>query len=305
MALPSESVVVDVVVVSYNSRATLRGCVAPLSALPWATVTVVDNASSDGSLDAIADLPAALIRAPRNGGFSYGCNLGAEAGVAPYVLLLNPDARIEPGDLAALVWTLESNPGLAVAAPRILEEDGRVAWSQRRFPTLRSTFAQALFLQRLFPRSRWSDQVIRDPAAYTQPAEPDWLSGACLLVRRRALRAIGGLDEEFFLYSEDTDLCRRLREAGWKARFEPSATARHVGGASAPRHRTEWISARSRVRYARKHHGLVVAALEAVGVALRSLTHAAVWLHRPAVARGHIAAARAALAAVRARGQPS
>jgi N-acetylglucosaminyl-diphospho-decaprenol L-rhamnosyltransferase len=301
MAGPAESALVDVVVVSYNSRATLRGCVESLAALSWTSVTVVDNASSDGSHEVVVDLPIMLIHPGRNGGFSYGCNRGAAAGTAPYVLLLNPDARIDAADLATLVRCLEVDSTLAVAAPRILEVDGRIAWSQRRFPALSSTFAQALFLQRLAPRAPWSDQVIRDPAAYIRPATPDWLSGACLLVRREALEAFGGLDEGFFLYSEDTDLCRRLRTKGWGVRYEPAATARHTGGASAPRHQTGWISARSRVRYARKHHGVAVAAVEAIGVALGALTHAAVWLHRPAVARGHVAAARAAFAAVRVR----
>lgn len=290
---------VDVVVVSYNSGATIRGCVETLCALAWASVTIVDNASPEPCAPAIADLPVRYIPAPQNGGFSYGCNLGAVTGTAPYILLLNPDARIEPEGLAALVEALDGEGSVALAAPRILDDDGRLDWSQRRFPRLRSTLAQALFLQRLFPRAAWADELIRDPTAYAQPRAPDWVSGACVLVRRAALERLGGLDEGFFLYSEDTDLCRRVWSAGWRVRFEPAATARHVGGGSAPRHQTEWISARSRVHYARKHHGRFVAALYAGCVALRGLTHAAAWMHRPAIARAHAAAGKAALAAVR------
>ena len=290
---------VDVVVVAYNSRATLRACVAPLCELPWVRVTVVDNASPEGGAETVADLPLRLIRAPRNGGFSYGCNLGVAGGEAPYVLLLNPDARLDAAGLERLVAVLHEDPATGVAGPRLLDDEGGLAWSQRRFPRLRSTFAQALFVQRLLPRATWTDEVIRDPAAYERPGEPDWLSGACLLLRRDALERLGGLDEGFFLYSEDTDLCRRLRDAGYRVRYEPGVTARHEGGASAPRTTTEWIAARSRVRYARKHEPAPVAVAAALGVALSAATHAAVWLHRPDRARGHAAAARAALTSTR------
>lgn len=291
---------VDAVIVAYNSRDTLRDCVAPLIALPWVAVTVVDNASPDDSSAAVADLPVHVISAPRNGGFAYGCNLGIGEGESDFVLLLNPDARIDADSLASLVDALRADPRLGAVGPRTLDDDGRLVWSQRRFPRLRSTYAQALFLQRVAPRAGWTDEVIRDGAAYDRPGTPDWLSGACLLLRREALDAVGGLDEGFFLYSEETDLFRRMRTNGWRVGYEPGATAQHSGGASAPRETTKRIWAQSRVRYARKHHGGAVAVLEAAGVALGALTHAIVWLHRPARARGHAAAAHAALTAARA-----
>jgi N-acetylglucosaminyl-diphospho-decaprenol L-rhamnosyltransferase len=297
--MPGSSVTVDAVVVAYNSRETLRACVAPLAELPWVAVTVVDNASPDDSAAAVADLPVRVIRAPQNGGFAYGCNLGLADATAEFVLLLNPDARIDADSLSSLVDALRAESRVAGVGPRTLDDAGRLVWSQRRFPRLRSTYAQAVFLQRVLPMASWTDEVIRDPDAYARPGAPDWISGACLLLRREALDPIGGLDEGFFLYSEDTDLFRRLRSAGWEVRYEPRATARHRGGASAPRHTTERIAARSRVRYARKHQGATVAMLEACGVLIGALTHAVAWLHRPARARGHAAAARAALVAVR------
>lgn len=287
---------IDAVIVSYRSAATLRGCVEPLAAMPGVQVTVVDNDSPDDAVETIADLRAEVERSPRNGGFSYGCNLGAARGGAPLLLFLNPDARLDAGALEALTAALGRDPSMALVGPRIIEDDGELAWSQRRFPRLRSTFAQALFLHRLFPRAAWTDELIRDRAAYERPGSPDWVSGACMLVRRDAFEAVGGLDERFFLYCEDTDLCKRLRDARHTIGFEPAAEVHHVGGASSGAGETRPIAARSRVLYARKHLSPVAARTEALGVALGEAIHAATAVTRPATRRGHMAALRAALA---------
>lgn len=287
---------VHAVVVAYRSAATLRGCVAPLAAIPGVGVTVVDNASPDDTAAAVAGLPVELIRAPRNGGFSYGCNLGAAGATAPYLLFLNPDARIDAAALEALVAVAREDPATGLVGPRIVDDDGSLAYSLRRFPRLRSTYAQALFLHRVRPSAPWTDELVRDAAAYTRPATAEWLSGACMLVRRTAFEAIGGFDERFFLYCEDTDLCLRLGQAGHPVRFEPRAEVHHVGGASAGAGETQAIAARSRVLYARKHRGRATTRLEALGVALGEATHVLSSVHRPAVRRGHAAALRAALA---------
>jgi N-acetylglucosaminyl-diphospho-decaprenol L-rhamnosyltransferase len=284
---------IDVVVVAYRSAATLRGCVEPLVAIDGVHVTVVDNASPDDSVATIEDLGVEIVRAPRNGGFAYGCNLGVERGSAPYLLFLNPDARIDAGSLEALAAVLHGDPKAALVAPRILDDDGSLAYSLRRFPRLRSTYAKALFLHRLFPRASWTDELVRNPAPYERPGTAEWVSGACMLVRRDAYEAIGGFDEGMFLYCEDTDLCLRLWQAGYSVRFEPAALVRHVGGASSGAGETQAIAARSRVYYARKHSGRLAARLEALGVALDEATHAAAAVKRPANRRGHLAALRA------------
>jgi N-acetylglucosaminyl-diphospho-decaprenol L-rhamnosyltransferase len=286
-------VLVDVVVVSYGSRATLRDGVAPLAGTPGVRVIVVDNASPDDALDTIADLDVVVVRAGRNGGFSFGCNLGAAAGDAPYLLLLNPDARLEPGALDHLRAVLDADAGAALAAPRLLEDDGSTAPSLRRFPRLRSTLAQALFLHRLLPRL---DELVREPAAYEAPSRPEWVSGACMLIRRSAFEQLGGMDERFFLYCEDTDVCRRIWDAGLTVRYEPAAVARHVGGVSGDRSGLRAVLAASRVSYARKHASPTAARLEAAVVALGEALHALAKLHRPRQRRGHVAALRAVLA---------
>jgi GT2 family glycosyltransferase len=283
---------VDVVIVSYGSRDTLRSCVAPLAGTPGVGVIVVDNASPDDALQTIADLDVTVVRAGRNGGFSFGCNLGAAAGNAPYLLLLNPDARLEPGALERLQAVLDADPQTALVGPLLHEDDGSVAPSLRRFPRLRSSLAQALFLHRLIPSL---DELVHEPAAYTQPGTPDWVSGACMLIRRSAFEQLGGMDERFFLYCEDTDICRRVVDAGLTLRFEPAAVAHHVGGVSGDRSGLRAVLAASRVSYARKHDAPIAARMQIAAIALGEAVHALAKLHRPRQRRGHLAALRAVL----------
>jgi N-acetylglucosaminyl-diphospho-decaprenol L-rhamnosyltransferase len=286
---------VDAVVVSYNSRRHLRACVEPLTAVDGVRVYVTDNASTDGAVSAIADLPVEVLALSENNGFGAGCNAGWRRGQAPFVLFLNPDASIDEPSLRSLVGVLEAADEVGLVGPRILEADGSLAFSQRRFPLLRSTYARALFLHRLFPRAAWTDELVRDPAAYERPGSPDWVSGACMLVRRSVLEEIGGFDERFFLYCEDKDLCRRIRAAGYDVRYEPGATVRHRGGASAPRAGLLPVLARSRIEYARKHWSRARAALERAGVALNALTHAVVSRGGREKRAGHLSALAAAL----------
>jgi len=267
---------VDAVVVSFNSRDHLRDSVAQLAHSEDVHVIVVDNASTDGSLDTVSDVRLTSIRRTENSGFAAGCNEGWRAGGAPLVLFLNPDASISVDALGALAARLEEDPSLGAVAPRIEHPDGSLAWSQRRFPRLRSTYAQAAFLHRLFPRARWSDEMVRDEAEYDRARSPEWVSGACVLVRRSVLEELGGWDEGFFLYCEDIDLCRRLRDAGHEIRYEPTALAVHREGASGPRAMTLPVLAASRVRYAKKHRSRPYAALERLGIALGELTHVVV-----------------------------
>ena len=209
-AEPRAAARVDAVVVSYNSRDTLRACVAPLAAQPGVAVTVVDNDSPDRSLEVIADLPARAIQSGRNAGFGAGCNLGMAAGTAPLVLFLNPDAQLAPEELERLVAVLDAEPDVALVGPRMLDADGALIPSQRRWQRAGSAWAQALFLHRLLPRATWANEIQHAPADYDAVGYPEWLSGTCMLARREALEAIGGFDEGYFLYCEDMDLCARL-----------------------------------------------------------------------------------------------
>lgn len=286
---------VDVVVVSYNNRDSLRQNVEKLAALPSVHVFVVDNNSPDETLETVRDLPVTAIQLPANKGFAHGVNVGWRSGGSPYVLLLNPDARIDAASLQTLVGALEDAPKLGAVAPRIVDADGSLDFSQRRYPSLRSTYAQALFLHRLFPTASWTDEVVRDRSAYGHRRSPDWVSGACILVRRQALVDLAGLDERFFMYAEDIDFCRRLRDHGYDLLFVPEAVVQHDGGGSGLRTELLPVLATSRLRYASKHRRRPAAALERLGIALGSMTHTLVGRGGRAGKLGHLRALRASV----------
>jgi N-acetylglucosaminyl-diphospho-decaprenol L-rhamnosyltransferase len=289
---------VDVVVVSYQSRGHLRACVEPLCGDASVRVLVVDNASSDGSLEAVRDLPVAAVALPENGGFARGCNAGWRTGHAPHVLFLNPDARLGIPALTRLSATLDRNPQAGAVGPKILNDDGSMHLSQRRFPRLASTYGQALFLHRLFPRAAWPTEVVRDERAYEVSTAPEWVSGACIMVRRSALEALRGFDEDFFLYCEDKDLCKRLRAVGYAVLFQPEAVCAHAGGASAPRPQLLPLLAESRMLYSRKHLGRTSAALDRAGIGLGAVTHAIASV-REGIARAHLRSLARILAGAR------
>src|SRR5262249_29036496 len=262
---------VDVVVVSYNNSDVLRPNVERLCREPDISVFVVDNQSTDGSLETIADLPATGIQMQRNLGFAAGCNAGWRAGSAPYVLFLNPDARISSASVNGLAKALSDNPEVGIVGPKIVTSSGALDFSQRLFPRLRSTYARALFVHRLLPNATWSDEMVRQFEAYEGPRSAEWVSGACILVRRHLLEELDGWDDGFFMYCEDKDLCKRAAERGYEVRFEPSARCVHVGGASAPRSALLPVLAASRLRYAHKHASPTVAVMERLGLTLEAL----------------------------------
>jgi GT2 family glycosyltransferase len=281
---------VDVVVVSYNSRATLRACVEPLAGLPDISVIIVDNASVDHSLEAIADLPVRAIAATDNRGFAAGCNLGLAAGNAPFVLFLNPDAYIRKEALWRLVEVLASEPEVGIVGPRTIAADGALVPSMRRYQRAGSVWATALFVHRVFNWAAFANEIVKCGDEYEHAAYPEWLSGGCLLARRSVLESVSGFDEGFFLYNEDMDLCARLSAAGYKVRYEPTAFVHHEGGRSAPRTELYAVLARSNMRFARKHAGCVSAAFQRLGLAIGALTHVIANAARPAHRRGHVAA---------------
>jgi GT2 family glycosyltransferase len=248
-----------VVVVSFEARDTLLAGLDALRAhasIPLELV-VVDNASRDGSADAVRERhPEALVIAnAENVGFARACNQGWRASRAPHVLFLNPDAEVTPGAVETLVGLLEARPAVGAAGPRTRGSDGTIQVSTGPDLTPRAEIRQRRLVRGVARREARALAAVE--ALHADEHEPAWVSGSCLVARRTALEAVGGFDERFFLYEEDADLCRRLREAGWRVVFTPAAEVKHHLGCSmskAPR-RARLDYHRSHRLYYRKHNG--------------------------------------------------
>ena len=231
---------VSAILVNYNAGSELANALesikADCSQTSWESV-VVDNASTDGSADVVATFPkSTLIRNAANVGFGRGINQAVAVSRAPLLLFINPDCRLVPGAIAALRFVLEAEPSCAIVGPRILDPDGSVQGSARGDPDmLTGLFGRTGALRVLLPflpvarRNVVVEEAVR---AGDASVVVDWVSGACMLVRRDAFLAAGGFDERFFLYWEDADLCRRLRNLGFDIRYVPGATAVHQVGRS-------------------------------------------------------------------------
>ena len=224
------------VVVNHDAGDVLRTCVASLRAEGVAHVVVVDNASTDGSLEALVaeDPTVVLVRTGANLGYGSGVNRGLAATEGEYVLVTNPDVAMHGGALVRLRLVLDADPTIAIAGPGVREPDGSRYPSARRFPSLTDAAGHAL-LGQLWPENRFSRRyrMAEIQTAVTTPV--DWVSGACFLARRDALEELGGFDEGYFMYAEDVDLCWRAHRAGWGVAFVPEAEVTHLQGVSTAR----------------------------------------------------------------------
>jgi len=224
-----------IVIVSYNSRQPLQECLRKLTTEkdPY-PVIVVDNASTDGTAETVArDFSVAgLIKNSKNLGFAAGCNQGIRACTSDFILLLNPDTLLERDALQKLVDLMRAQPDVGACGPRILNPDGSLQPSCRQFPTLGAMITDELGFGRLFPHSRRLAKYRMHGWEHNETATVDQLMGACLLLRRSALEHLGLLDERFFLYFEEVDLCLRLQQAGWRVVFVADAMVTHLGGES-------------------------------------------------------------------------
>jgi GT2 family glycosyltransferase len=228
---------VAVVIVNYRSYAELSACLASLGApSPESQTIVVDHLSDPSAADATAaQFPhVELLRVPVNEGFAAGVNRGVRSAHTPYVLLLNPDSIADPGICRALADWMDAHAGVGAAGPRIRNSDGSVQASARGFPDFTTGIAgRSSWLTRVFPGNPLSRRTLEaTQRAGTSPVAVDWVSGACMIIRRTAFEAIGGMDEGFFLYWEDADFCRRLAHAGWGVVYNPAVCVLHTGARS-------------------------------------------------------------------------
>jgi len=260
---------VTVVIVNHNTKDDLLACLESLAAAAAdlrLQVLVVDNHSSDGSADAVArSCPQArLLIPPTNTGFGHACNLGIAEAEAPFVAFLNADIVCGSGCLERMVDLLDAQPRAAAVGPLLRNSDGTLQTSAYRFPTLPVEFAGIYGLRSLLP----IDSLRRSRARALFPAtghfdphdelrEVDYVTAACVVVRRAAVEQIGGFDEDFFLYYEEIDLCRRLGASGWRVFHLPEAHAIHHLNRSGAQQPTLVFLARqqSRLRFHAKYRG--------------------------------------------------
>lgn len=285
---PSNHPAIDlsIVIVNWNVRELLRRCLTSLASSDdlhfktgalsgqaiaahdhtWqAEVVVVDNASHDGSVGMLVEaFPwATVIVNTENVGFSRGNNLGLERTHGRYVLFLNPDTELTPQALTRMLAYAESQPEIGILGPQLRYADGSLQSSRRRFPTLATLFVESTVVQRLFPRNRLLSRYYVLDRPDDAISRVDWVVGACMLVRRDVLDAIGGFDEGFFMYSEELDLCHRAVDAGRQVVYFPDSVIVHFEGKSSE----QVVAARhirfhtSRVRYCCKYHGRLAATI--------------------------------------------
>ena len=265
----SPDIDLSVIVVTYNSRDLTLACVTSVLAEQQAApscylqseLIVVDNASNDGTAAALREAaPLARVLVQRaNLGFAGGNNVGLAAARGRYLLLLNSDAEVRPGALAALVSFMDAHPDAGACGPMLVNPDGSLQPTGRDLPTLSSLFLDMTKLYRLWKRDLYTQRG-RD---YTQVAAVGELSAAALLVRRSVYEQVGGLDTGFFFYYEDIDWCKRIGDAGCRIYYVPTAKVMHRWqGTSRSVSTLVYRAGQDSLRYYfRKHHGPLAGAV--------------------------------------------
>lgn len=262
----------SIIIVSWNVAPLLRACLRSIVAggrldeagvlhlgSYTAEIYVVDNASTDGSAELVRrEFPQVkLLANVTNVGFTAGNNQALRLCAGRYALLLNPDTEVVGDALTVMLDYMERHPHVGVVGPQLRYGDGRLQSSRRRFPTLLTAFMESTLLQQWLPRNPWARRYYLADTPDDTIQEVDWVVGACLLVRREAMQQVGLLDEDFFMYSEELDWCRRMARAGWRVVYLPTAVVIHHEGQSSQ----QVVAARhirfqtSKVLYFRKHHG--------------------------------------------------
>lgn len=237
-----------VVLVSYNTRALLVGLLGRLAPSEWLTLVVVDNASRDGSPDAVAErFPSVeLIRNADNVGFARAANQGMSRASTDYFALLNPDTDATPGLFESLVAYLEANSSVWAVAPRLIGSEGKAQTMAAGFsPTPMRALLYFLGVSYLLP---WPSLGFSVPPTVRRPIDVDWLSGACIVVRREVIDRVGPLDGSFFMYGEDMDWCRRIKAAGGRVVLLADHDLSHARAASSGHEvvSADWITGLAR-----------------------------------------------------------
>jgi GT2 family glycosyltransferase len=279
-----EKPVLSIVIVSWNVREDLRECLQSLlrdegSRLESGEIEiiVVDNASTDGTAEMVnLEFPRVkLLVNSQNLGYTKANNIGINHSRGKYILLLNPDTIVHQGALQALIDCAESHPEAGIIGAKLLNPDGSVQRSARSFPDIGAGLFRNTFLGRLFPNNPFVRRYLLADFGYDEVREVDWVSGAAMLVRRDLIERIGVLDERFWAYCEDVDLCWRAWQAGYKVLFCPNAVITHKVGRSSDQrlvpsliqhHKSMWLFYLKNYRH---RYPLILFPLIGLGILIR------------------------------------
>jgi N-acetylglucosaminyl-diphospho-decaprenol L-rhamnosyltransferase len=250
---------ISIIIVNWNVKDLLQACLDSIRSDGLSVeIIVVDSASTDGSPDMVREhFPRVqLIEPGENVGFTRGNNIGIEASQGRYVFLLNPDTEIVGDALNLMAAYMDNHPQVGVVGPQLLNDDGSVQSSRRRFPTVWTAIFESTWLQPYAPRQILDRYYVLDRSD-NETLHVDWVQGAAIFARREVFDQVGLLDEGFFMYSEEMDWQRRVKAPGWEVVYYPEAQIIHYGGKS-----SEQVVAQrdiyfhtSKLRYFRKHHG--------------------------------------------------
>jgi len=256
---------IDIIIVNWNAGQQLRECLESIGTtesegFEISRVVIVDNASSDGSVDGLDDLslPLTIIRNDINRGFAVACNQGVKGSVADYVLFLNPDTRLFKDSLSKPLAFMEQqdNQQVGIVGIQLVGESGQISRTCARFPTPGSFFTKIMGLDRMFPN--FFPSFFMNNWDHGQTKEVDHVMGAFLLTRHCIFETLGGFDERFFVYFEDVDFSLRANECGWKTIYLANTQAYHKGGGTSDKVKASrlFYTLHSRIKYGYKNFGL-------------------------------------------------
>ncbi len=251
----------SITICSWNTRKDLRECLSSLEKCKSETqfeVIVFDNASEDESGKMVEnEFPwAKLIQSNHNLGFGKGQNLAMEAASGRYLMPLNSDTLVHSGALSEIVKFMDTHSEVGILGPKLLNPDGSLQFSCRKFPTPLAALFRNTPLGKLFPKNRFSREYLMQDWNHDDAREVDWVSGAAICINRECYHTIGGFDEQFFMFLEDVDWCKRAWQAGFKVMYFPKAVITHSIGKSTDRIANPMIVQfhDSMMLYYQKHH---------------------------------------------------
>ncbi|MHC4118066.1 MAG: glycosyltransferase family 2 protein [Planctomycetota bacterium] len=278
---------VSVIIVNWNTKEILRDCLASVYEQAGdvdCEVIVVDNASTDGSVEMVKNdfERAVLIENAENRGFATANNQGIAVAKGRYVLLLNSDTVVLDGAIAKTVDFADAHPKAGVVGCRVLNPDRTLQPTCFMYPSVLNMFLSSTYLYKLFPRSRFFGRERMTWWDRNDMREVDVVTGCFMLVRREAIDQVGAMDERFFMYAEETDWCYRIKKSGWRIMFTPAAAIVHLGGQSTAKRPVAMIIQLrlSILKFVRKHSGWAVQLIARFLTALFFAVRLPVWFAR-------------------------